>query len=118
MRTGWRRRARPLAVSLAAFFLSGLSGCAMLESRPVRQMAYAEAALQGAILANAETNPEAMAVFQIAKDNLSRARSYYRLKNFRECRLYAVRARRLAEEAEWKALRGNSDSKEPESMEK
>ena len=78
-------------------------------------MAYAEAAMQGAILANAETNPDTAPVFQLAKDSLARARSYYRLKNFRECRKLAVRARRLAEESEWKALRGNSNSKDGES---
>lgn len=82
----------------------------------MKQMAYAEAAMQGAVLANAETNPDSVAIFQLAKDNLARARSLYRLKNFRECRKLAVRARRLAEEAEWKALRGNSGSKESETM--
>jgi hypothetical protein len=101
-------------LSSTAVFLF-LGGCTMVESRPVKQMAYAEAAMQGAMLANAETNPDTTAVFQLAKDSLARARSYYRLKNFRECRKLAVRARRLAEEAEWKALRGNSDSNEPES---
>ena len=82
----------------------------MVESRPVKQLAYAEAAMQGAMLANAETNPDTSAIYQLAKDSLSRARSFYRLKNFRECRKLAVRARRLAEEAEWKALRGDSGS--------
>lgn len=113
------RQKRMTALSLGwAVFLLGLSGCTMIETRPVRQMAYAEAAVQGAALANAETNPDTMAVYQLAKDSLARARSFYRLKNFKECRMLAVRARRLAEEAEWKALRGNSGSKEPESVEK
>jgi hypothetical protein len=98
-------------IALAAFFFPA---CAMVESRPVKQMAYAEAAMQGATLANAETNPDTSAIYQLAKDSLSRARSYYRLKNFRECRKLAVRARRLAEEAEWKALRGNTGSKDQE----
>ncbi len=79
-------------------------------------MAYAEAAMQGAILSNAETNPETTAVFQLARDSLSRARSFYRLKNFREARKLAVRARRLAEEAEWRSLRGNSAVKEDDSL--
>ncbi|HEY8279802.1 MAG TPA: hypothetical protein VIH99_09275 [Bdellovibrionota bacterium] len=97
---------------LAAFF----SSCTMVETRPVKQMAYAEAAMQGAVLANAETNQDASAVYQLARDNLARARSYYRLKDFRECRRLAVSARRLAEEAEWKALRGKSGSNEEDSM--
>ncbi len=100
-----------LLFGTAVFFFSS---CAALESRPVKQMAYAEAAMQGAVLANAENNPDTVAVFQLARDSLSRARSYYRLKNFKMCRILAVRARQLAEEAEWKSLRGKEDSKEPE----
>jgi hypothetical protein len=57
-----------------------------------------------------------MSILQLAKDSLARARSYYRLKNFKQARLLAVRARRLAEEAEWRALRGNSGSNAPESL--
>ena len=117
MSTPARKTALPLG--LAVFLLCS---CTAIETRPLKQMAYAEAAVQGATLANAETNPDTVAVYQLAKDALARARSYYRLKNFRECRKLAVRARRLAEEAEWKALRGNSPSKEavqdPEVMEK
>ena len=123
MQMSLQRRKAALPLGLAAFLLCPvLFGCTAIETRPVKQMAYAEAAVQGATLANAETNPDKMAVFQLAKDSLARARSFYRLKNFRECRKLAVRARRLAEEAEWKALRGNSPSKEtvkePESVEK
>jgi len=100
-----------LLISTVAFF-----SCSALETRPVKQMAYAEAAMQGAVLANAENNPDSVAVFQLARDNLARARSYYRLKNFKECRRLAVRARQLAEEAEWKALRGDGGSKDGETV--
>jgi len=102
-----------LLLCMAAFLFSG---CAIVESRPMKQMAYAEAAMQGAVLANAETNPDTVAVYQLARDSLSRARSFYRLKNFREARKMAVRARRLAEEAEWRSLRGNSAVKEDDSL--
>jgi hypothetical protein len=122
MQMSRRNRKTALPIGLAVFLLCLMSSCAAIETRPVKQMAYAEAAVQGAALANAETNPETMAVFQLSKDALSRARSFYRLKNFKACRMLAVRARRLAEEAEWKALRGNSPPKEtvkePEAMEK
>jgi hypothetical protein len=105
---------RKAAVSTAAFFV--FQSCALLDSRPYKQMAYAESAYQAALLANAESNPEAGPVFQLAKDQLARARSYYRLKNFREARHLAVTSRRLSEEAEWKALRGDSGSKAGESL--
>lgn len=101
-----------LLLCMAAFF----SGCSTFHTRPAKQMAYAEAAMRGAILANAESNPDSLPVFQLAKDSLSRARSYYRLKNFKECRLLAVRARHLAEEAEWLALRGKGDSNDLNSV--
>lgn len=91
------------------------SACSVFETRPAKQMAYAEAAMQAALIANADTNPETMQIYQLARDALSRARSFYRLKNFKEARHLAMRSRRLAEEAEWKALRGAS-SKEGDSL--
>jgi len=102
-----------LLLSTAVFLFPG---CALFESRPVRQMAYAEAAYQAALLAGAEANPATLAVFQLSKDQLSKARSYYRLKNFKEARRLSVLSRRLSEEAEWKAVRGNTDSKATESL--
>jgi len=100
------------AVALLGVAAFAFSGCAIVENRPVKQMAYAEAAVHGAQLANAELNPDTAPIYQLSKDVLARARSFYRLKNFREARQLAVRARRLAEEAEWKALRGNTGSNE------
>jgi len=102
-----------LALGPAVFLFSG---CAALESRPFKQMAYAESAYQAALLAGADTNPDTAPVFQLAKDQLARARSFYRLKNFKEARTLAVKSRRLSEEAEWKAVRGNSNSQEAESL--
>lgn len=106
-------------IRTAAFLLftaSVSAGCAMFDSRPVKQLAYAEAAFQAATAANAEGNPATAPVYLLAKDNLARARSFYRLKNFREARVLAIKARRLAEEAEWKALRGDSGSNQVESL--
>jgi hypothetical protein len=111
MRDNFKKTATLLSLAVFSF-----PGCAALESRPVRQMAYAEAAYQAALLAGAEANPETISVFQLAKDQLSRARSYYRLKNFKEARRLSVLSRRLSEEAEWKAVRGNSGSKDVESL--
>jgi hypothetical protein len=103
---------RAASLWLAALFFVGCSG---LESRPNKQMAYAEASYQASMLANAPTNPEAAPIFQLARDQLARARSFYRLKNFRQARVWAVRSRRLFEEAEWRALRGGG-SKPAESL--
>lgn len=74
----------------------------MLASRPARQISYAEAAYQAAILAGAETlQPN---LFQLSKDALLRARSAYRLKNFKLARQLAMRARHAAEDAEFKSM--------------
>lgn len=107
------------ALTRPAAFLSFvflLSGCAMFESRPYKQLAYAEAAYQAAVAANAEGNPATSSIFLLSKDQLARARSYYRLKNFKQARVLAIKARRLAEEAEWKALRGDSGTNQVESL--
>lgn len=96
-----------MLISMAVFFFSG---CAVFESRPMKQLAYAEAAFQAATAANAETNPASAAIYQLAKDHLSRARSFYRLKNFKQARAFAVKSRRLSEDAELRAVRGESGS--------
>lgn len=98
---------------MTVFFFSG---CAVFESRPMKQLAYAEAAFQAASAANAETNPASAAIYQLAKDQLSRARSYYRLKNFKLARALAVKSRRLSEDAELRAVRGDSDSGKVQSL--
>lgn len=105
-----------LAVILPSITAFLFTGCAIFDSRPVKQMAYAEAALYAASIANAESNPSTTIIYQLAKDQLARARSYYRLKNFKMALATAVKARRLAEEAEWKSLRGDSDSNQPETL--
>lgn len=100
-------------MALTAFCFSG---CSTFKSRPFKQMAYAESAVQAAVLAGSETSPEAAPIFQLAKDQLARARAFYRLKNFKNARLFAVKARRLAEEAEWRSIHANSDSQDDQPL--
>ena len=76
----------------------------------MKQMAYAEAAMEAATQANAETNPATTTVYLNARDQLARARSYYKMKNFKMARLYANKARMAAEEAEWKAQKSTHDA--------
>ena|SRR3989338_319580 len=94
-----RNGLRAFFVFLIAFTLIG---CGLTSTRPMRQMNYAESAFQAATAANAETKYSAG--YLLAKDTLLRARSSYRLKNFKDARRYAVRARRLSEEAEFQSL--------------
>ncbi len=91
---------------LGLFFV--LCGCSVFHTRPVQQMSYAEAALRSAQAAGAEqTQPT---LYQLSKDALLRARASYRVKNFEVARKMAIRARRIAEDAEMRALEGQSDA--------
>ena len=113
----WKKEAA-YQIRLAAFIflLPILSGCSLFQSRPVKHLAYAEAAFQAAVLAEADKNPNSSSVFILAKNQLARARSFYRLKNFKEARIEAIKARLLAEEAEWMAISANSSSKDADSL--
>lgn len=98
--------------TLSGFFISAflLSGCGVFSTRPDRHLSYAEAAYQAAQKANAETlSPQS---FQLARETLYRARSSYRLKNFKLSRKLAIRARLLSEEAEFKALHKDAPTKD------
>lgn len=100
--------------SAFAIFLAGalflFPSCAMFNSRPLKQMAYAEAAMNAATQANAESNPATTTIYLNGRDQLARARSYYKMKNFKMARLYANKARMAAEEAEWKAQKSTHDA--------
>jgi hypothetical protein len=102
-----------LSITLAALFFSS---CSIFHSRPIKPMAYAEAANQAALLAGADSNPDSAPIYQLARDQLAKARSYYRLKNFKEARNLAGKSRRLLEEAEWRALRNSGGAPEAESL--
>lgn len=104
------RVSRKAALSLAVAAFCFQASCSSLETRPYKQMSYAEAAFRAATLAGAETNPDTSAIYQLAKDSIQRARSYYRLKSFKEARKYAIRARRLSEEAELKTVRAGDSN--------
>lgn len=111
------RHTRSPILGLRVYFLSllligllGLSGCGVFSTRPDRPLAYAEAALLGAARQGAEGFVPQN--YQLARETLYRARSAYRLKNFREARRLAIRARILAEEAEFKAIHRDSDPRD------
>lgn len=85
-----------------------LGACSTLHSRPVLQMSYAEAAVRSAAAVGAETSQPYL--FQLSRDALLRAHSAYRLKNFDLALKMAIRARRIAEDAETKALTGQIEA--------
>lgn len=101
------------------FLLLGIlvfSSCAALSSRPSRQLSYAEASFQAAILNGAETSQPQL--FQLAKDLLLQARAAYRQKNFKLARQLSIKSRHASEEAEYRslqaALKGDEGNPNPE----
>ncbi len=87
-----------------------LSGCGVFATRPDRHLSYAEAAHVAAQKANAEVI--APSSYQLARETLFRARSSYRLKNFKLARRLSIRARLLSEEAEFRSLHKDSMPKD------
>lgn len=110
MKNKQRNRLRPISnfVLLVGFVFC--SGCGILATRPDNHLAYAEAAFQAAQKDGADTaEPQ---TFQLARETLARARSAYRLKNFRDARRLAIRARILSEEAEFKTKHRDAKNSE------
>lgn len=80
-----------------------LSACSLTVTRPVQEMADTSAALKAAKEVGADTTtPE---LFRRANEAYFRARNEYRMKNFKLAKEYALRAKKLAEEAEFESLR-------------
>jgi hypothetical protein len=86
--------------------VSALAGCSLLHDRPVQLMSDTSAAIKAAREVSADSlAPEK---FRLANEAFFRAQNEYRLKNFAIADKYAKRARRLAEESEFDALRQGS----------
>ncbi len=89
---------------LLLFFVGlTLAGCAALGTRrPVQEMADTVAALKAAREVGADSvAPE---LYRQAVEAYTKARNEYRFKNFSSAKLAALRAKRLAEEAEYQAV--------------
>jgi hypothetical protein len=79
-----------------------LSGCALTVTRPVQDMSNTAAAIKAAREVQADTRaPE---LYRQANEWFFKARQEYKLKNFKEAKAYASKARHFAEEAEFEAL--------------
>lgn len=84
-------------------FATTLSACGTFSRRPKAQMSYAISAFRAAHAAGAaETAPKE---YKEARETLKRAKAAYRLKNFKDAQIFSLRARYLAEVAEFKAVR-------------
>lgn len=83
--------------------IAGLFSCALAVTRPVQEMSDTAAALKAAKEVGADTlAPE---LYRRAVEAYFRARNEYQMKNFSITKEYAAKAKRLAEDAEFEALR-------------
>lgn len=90
-----------------AFFLSlGVSGCSLLATRPVQEMSDTSAAMRAAREVQADTI--APDLYRKADEAWLKAQHEYKYKNFQEALDFANKARRLAEEAEFEAIRAGA----------
>lgn len=77
--------------------------CAIFDTRPVQEMSDSSAAIRAAKEVQADVlAPE---LYRQAKESFDKARKEYTLKNFRDAKDYAETARRVAEKAEFVALK-------------
>ena len=84
----------------------GAAGCSLTATRPVQEMSDTTAAIRAAREVQAQTlAPE---LYRQSNEWFLRARREYRLKNFREAKEYADRARLFAEQAEFEAVRNGA----------
>ena len=85
---------------IATFFCAS---CSLTATRPIQEMSDSAVALRAAREVGADTlAPE---LFREASEWYQLAKQQYRFKNFRQARNYSNRARELAEEAEFTAVR-------------
>ncbi|MGE4231882.1 MAG: hypothetical protein AB7F43_01000 [Bacteriovoracia bacterium] len=92
-----------VGVSVAAALIFNLASCALTSTRPIQELSNADAALRAAKDVNADSlSPD---LYRAANENYFKAKREYRLKSFEAARRFALRATRLAEEAEFEAFR-------------
>ncbi len=92
------------AAALAAVLVLG--GCSLFATRPVQEMSDTAAALRAA----REVQADVLApdLFRQSNEWFLKARHDYKLKNFKTAREFAEKARGLAEQAEFEALKSGA----------
>jgi hypothetical protein len=94
---------RFILILISLFFQS----CSLFTTRPVQDMSQTSAALRAAKEVQADVlAPE---LFRQASDYFFKAKREYKFKNFNFATVYAQKARRLAEEAEFEAMRNGGN---------
>lgn len=95
--------------ALLCLFISLFFSCSILETRPTQEMADTISALRAAKEVGADTiAPE---LYRQAIEAYTRAKNEYKFKNFSLTKIYALKAKKLAEKAEFASIsQGSSRS--------
>ncbi len=91
---------KPLAFVSA---LSLLASCSLFKTRPVQEMSDTAAAMKAA--KDSQADVIAPVLYREANEWWQKAKAEYKYKNFEEAEAYAVKARKLAEKAEFEVLK-------------
>lgn len=91
---------KPL-VALSA--LAVLVSCSLFKTRPVQEMSDTAAAMKAA--KDAQADVIAPVLYREANEWWLKAKAEYKYKNFEEAEAYAIKARKLAEQAEFEVLK-------------
>lgn len=83
------------------------SGCAIVTTRPVQEMANTQAAIRAAKEVQADTL--APDLYRQANEWFFKAKREYKLKNFSFAKSYSERAREYAEQAEFEAIKNGGN---------
>jgi hypothetical protein len=86
---------------------TGITGCSVFATRPIQQMSDCSVAIRAAKEVQADVlAPE---LYRQAMEMFFRARKDYKFKNFLLAREYAEKAKKLAEQAEFEAIRSGGN---------
>lgn len=91
---------KPLVVLSA---LSVLASCSLFRTRPVQEMSDTAAAMKAA--KDAQADVIAPVLYREANEWWQKAKAEYKYKNFEDAESYAIKARKLAEQAEFEVLK-------------
>ena len=99
--------AGPFLLTALMIGLTLLSGCALFASRPLQEMSDTQAAIHAAQEVQADTL--APDYYRQALEYWEKAKREYKFKNFLEAKENSNKARELAEQAEFEAVRAGGD---------
>lgn len=102
--------AKPLALASLLACAALNSSCSLFKTRPVQEMSDTAAAMKAA--KDAQADVIAPVLYREANEWWQKAKAEYKYKNFEDAEAFAIKARKLAEQAEFEVLKNPSQRTE------